>query len=293
MTSNSSNTVVPEFDGSPTIGAAIARLYALTGYLRTECPWDQKQSAVTIVPHTVEEAYEVAAAARAITNPSADGACSELEDELGDLLFQICFLAMWCSEHDPGIDLGTVADAVFDKLVERHPHVFGDAVAHNADEVRSTWDAVKAAKTERGIFAKVEPALPALQHAGKVQQRAARVGFDFGSALAAVAKIDEELAELRQAIFDAAAEGTIPAGEGDQPVRAIDNEIGDLLFSVVNVARLTRTDPDLALRESDARFRARIEGAEQLAAAAGDEWQHLPLAEQEAYYQAAKANQVS
>lgn len=282
-------------DGGEALGAAVAALADLTLVLRRECPWDQAQSAGTIVPHTLEEAYEVADVVREVEDAIAAGATpdlAELEEELGDLLFQVAFLAMWCGERDPSIDLGTVAGRIHAKLVRRHPHVFGDAAAAaDADEVRGTWERVKREREDRGLFEGIPRAMPALGRARKMQSRAAGVGFDFGSAREALAKVEEELDELRAAIDGAERAGTMARGERSAADPRVESEVGDLLFAVANVARLARVDPELALGRSSTTFQARVEGAVAQAEAAGETFADLNLAAQEAWYQRAKAEQ--
>src|SRR5579862_3740880 len=169
---------------------ALVELQELTERLRRDCPWDRQQTARTIVPHTVEEAYETADAAIA-------GDDAKLLDELGDLLFQVYFLAQLLSERGAG-DLEAVARNVTEKLVARHPHVFGDVEAKTAERVRENWERLKVDQEDRqGIFHDVPATLPALLLARKVQRRAAAAGFDYPDVAGALADLDEELAELR------------------------------------------------------------------------------------------------
>ena len=257
--------------------APLAELRELTRRLRAECPWDREQTAVTIVPHTVEEAYEVADAARA-------GDAAKLRDELGDLLFQVYFLSLLLEEQDEG-DLDDVARGVHEKLVRRHPHVFGEAEARTAGRVRERWEAIKTEEEgRRGVFHDVPGSLPALLLARKVQRRAAAVGYDWPSLEGPAAKVQEELDELVAELRRAGR----PAPE-TEPDRAVEAEIGDLLFTVVNLSRFVNVDPELALRGSAARFRERVERAEELAAEAGEAWTELDLDGQERWYERAKA----
>jgi MazG family protein len=253
---------------------ALVELQELTERLRRDCPWDREQTARTIVPHTVEEAYEVADAAVA-------GDDEKLRDELGDLLFQSYFLALLLSERGAG-DLEQVARGIHAKLVARHPHVFGDVEARTAGRVRENWERLKVEQEEReGIFHHVPEALPALLLARKVQRRAAAVGFDYPSSSAALADLDAELDELRAEIRGEPE----PEHEPDPRVAA---ELGDVLFACVNVARRLNVDPELELRAATGRFRARVEEAERLAEAEGQVWATLPVDAQDAYFDRAK-----
>jgi XTP/dITP diphosphohydrolase/tetrapyrrole methylase family protein/MazG family protein/ATP diphosphatase len=255
----------------------LVELRELTRRLRADCPWDREQTARTIVPHTVEEAYEVADAALA-DDPA------KLRDELGDLLFQVFFLTLLLEEQGEG-DLDQVARAVHDKLVRRHPHVFGDAEARTAARVRERWEAIKTEQEGReGIFHDVPAALPALLHARKLQRRAAATGYDWPSLDGPIAKVSEELGELLAELERAGR----PAPETEPDAR-VEAELGDLLFTVVNLSRFANVDPELALRATSGRFRARVERAEALAAAAGETWSALDLDGQERWYEAAKS----
>ncbi len=254
---------------------ALVELQTLTERLRRDCPWDREQTAKTIVPHTVEEAYEVADAA-------LRGDDAKLLDELGDLLFQSYFLALLLEERGAG-DLEQAARAIHTKLVSRHPHVFGEVEADTAGRVRSNWERIKREHEGReGVFHDVPETLPALLYARKAQRRAAAVGFEYPAVAGALADLDRELDELRAEL--PAAE---PAAETEPDAR-VAAELGDTLFAVVNVARRLNVDPELELRRATARFRHRIERAEELAAADGHDWTRLPLEEQDRYFDEAK-----
>jgi uncharacterized protein YabN with tetrapyrrole methylase and pyrophosphatase domain len=205
------------------ISEALGHLDALTRRLRAECPWDREQDERSIVPHTVEEAYELADAANA-------GDDAKLLDELGDVLFQVHFLALLLEERGAG-DLAAVAEHCRQKLIRRHPHVFGDVEAESAGEVLRNWDQIKATEAGRepGIFGEVPENLPALLYARKVQRRAATAGL----------------------IAPAPAPGTIDRDGAFE-------EIGERLFAAVDEARRRRVDPELALRAAAQRFRDRL-----------------------------------
>lgn len=243
------------------LSEALLELQELTERLRRDCPWDREQTARTIVPHTVEEAYEVADAALAEDD-------ARLLDELGDLLFQVYFLALLLQERGVG-DLESAARLIHEKLVRRHPHVFGDVEADTPVRVKENWDRIKREQEGReGVFHHVPDALPGLLYARKAQQRARAVGFEYPDAAAALADLDDELRELKDDLGG--------------------RELGDVLFAAVNVARHLDVDPELALRQATDRFRARVEEAERLAAAAGENWSELPLTEQDRYFDLAK-----
>lgn len=289
-------TPIPELerrDGGGPIGAAVAALWELTHVLRRECPWDQVQTAATIVPHTMEEAWEVADVARAaqrIVDAGETPELAEFEDELGDLLFQVCFLAMWCGEHDRTIDMGSVATRVFEKLVRRHPHVFGEAeMPDDANAVLTQWDQVKRDREARGLFDGIPDAMPAVARARKVQTRAAGVGFEYGDVRAALADLEDEVRELREAIDAADAAGTLPDGATAPPDPHTESELGDVIYAAVDVARFLRVDPEIATREATRTFQRRVERAVELAAADGGDFTQLPVDQQEAWYQVAKA----
>jgi MazG family protein len=257
--------------------AAAGALLDLTAVLRRECPWDRAQTATSIVPHTVEEAYEVADAVREA------GLSPKLIDELGDLLFQTTFLALLCEEAGVA-EWGDVALGVAAKLRLRHPWVFGAQSADSAGEARNQWEDVKVESEGReGIFHDIPRALPALLEARKIQRRAAAIGFEYATAADAFADLESELAELRAEV----ASGEEPEAERE-PLAAVLGELGDVLFACVNVARRHNCDPELALRAATARFRERVELAEQLAEDEGVAFRAVGTPQQEHYYQAAK-----
>src|SRR5689334_21614229 len=269
---------------------ALGRLDELTRRLRRECPWDREQDERSIVPHTVEEAYELADAANR-------GDDAKLLDELGDVLFQVHFLSLLLEERGAGT-MADVAEHCRQKLIRRHPHVFpeGDPEGplpdqtagpdaprrtllqvEHAGEVLRNWDAIKQTEAGRepGIFGEVPDNLPGPLYARKVQRRAASTGFDFDHI--PYEAVRGELDELE-------------AGE-DREARF--HEVGDVLFAAVYLARKLKDDPELALRAAADRFRGRVEGAETLAASDGAEWNDLEPDAQLAYYARARLNEES
>jgi nucleoside triphosphate diphosphatase len=250
------------------VAAALARLDALTRRLRRECPWDREQDARSIVPHTVDEAYELADAADR-------GDDAKMLDELGDVLFQVHFLSLLLEERGAG-DLAQVAEHCRQKLIRRHPHVFGKVQARTAGQVLRNWDEIKRSEPgrEEGTFGEVPENLPALLHARKVQRRAASTGFDVDRV--PYDAVSGELEELEAA-----------GGGRDGAFR----EVGDLLFAAVSVARKLHVDPELALRSASGRFRGAVESAERLAAQSGAEWDALAPDEKLSYYAQARFSQ--
>jgi XTP/dITP diphosphohydrolase/tetrapyrrole methylase family protein/MazG family protein/ATP diphosphatase len=252
--------------GSPEIQQSLERLDAITRRLRKECPWDREQDERTIVPHTLEEAYELADAAHRRDD-------RKLLDELGDVLFQVHFLALLLEERGAG-DLAQVAEHCTEKLIRRHPHVFGETQADSAQEVLRNWDRIKQGEAgrEQGVFGEVPENLPAPLYARKVQRRAASSGFDFPGVQPMFDAIRDELVELEA------------ASSPDERF----HELGDVLFAAVGAARKLRVDPELALRAAADRFRARVSAGGELAASDGRNWNDLGPDEQLAYYARAR-----
>jgi ATP diphosphatase len=249
----------------PATATALGRLIAIMARLRdpeTGCPWDVAQTFATIAPYTIEEAYEVADACAAGDLPA-------LKDELGDLLLQVVFHARMAEEQD-AFAFADVADAISAKMIRRHPHVFGDAPRTSG---HGQWEAIKAEERKSGpvdpsALAGVAVALPALMRAEKLQKRAARTGFDWPDAADARAKILEELDEI----------------DGAPDAAALEEEVGDLLFSAVNFARKLGVDPETALRAANAKFERRFRGMEALA----EDFVALSLEDKEALWQQVK-----
>lgn len=219
----------------------------------TGCPWDLEQRFETIVPHTLEEAYEVA---EAIEN----GDLNELRDELGDLLFQVVFYTR-LGEEQGAFDFNQVVDGIVEKLVRRHPHVFGDATVTDAAAQTQAWERQKAEERARkhgkGTLAGIATTLPAITRAMKLQKRAARVGFDWPDISPIYDKVREELGELKEEV-----------DQGGSQAR-IEEEMGDLIFACTNLARHAKVDPETALRRSNRKFERRFARMEALAAERG------------------------
>jgi ATP diphosphatase len=265
---------------SPTPERPLQRLLAVMQRLRAPdgCPWDREQTFATLAPFAIEEAYEVADAAERHD-------MEHLKDELGDLLFQVIFHAQLAAEAGH-FDFDAVTTAILDKLVRRHPYVFGAESAAGLKQPRSAaaqsvvWEDTKAAERAADAQANAAPsalngvplALPALLRAGKLSRRAARVGFDFEHARETADKVAEELAEVRQATASA----------------HVFEEVGDLLFAAANLARKLDVDAEAALRAANIKFERRFRGMEQLAAQRGENLANLGLAAQEALWQEVK-----
>ena len=231
------------------------------------CPWDREQTHASLRATMLEEAYEVLEAIDEQSMP-------KLREELGDVLLQVLMQSVIADEAGE-FTVGDVADAVREKLVRRHPHVFGSTVVSGADEVVRNWEALKAEEYGReSALDGVQRSLPALQWAWSLQRRAANVGFDWPDVEGALEKVHEELEELRQA----------------PTVEAREEEFGDLLFTLVNVARKLGMNPEDALRGTTGRFEARFRMMEQAARADGRTLKDLPLQELDQYWEAAKRN---
>jgi ATP diphosphatase len=263
-------------------GDAFERLVAIMARLRdpvSGCPWDVEQTFKTIAPYTIEEAYEVADACE---RDDMDA----LVDELGDLLLQVVFHARMAEEAS-AFDAAAVCAAISDKMVRRHPHVFGgDASIDSAEAQTRSWEAQKAAERAAaadrrgdeppGALDGVAAGLPALTRALKLQKRAARVGFDWPDTASVVAKLDEELDEFR---------AEVAIGDRDR----LTDELGDVLFSLVNVARKLDLDADAALRAANAKFDRRFRAMERAVRGKGRDMANSDLTEMEFHWQAAKS----
>ncbi|GAC1656624.1 MAG: nucleoside triphosphate pyrophosphohydrolase [Acidobacteriaceae bacterium] len=251
--------------------AIMARLRAPGG-----CPWDREQTFDSIKPYTLEETYEVFAAIE-------ERDWQELRGELGDLLLQVLFYSEMAQEAGH-FSLDEVLDTLSDKLVRRHPHVFGDVEAAHSDEVLRNWEAIK--KQERGedasmrtpLLDSVSRKMPALQEAEKINRKAAKTGFDWENVDGIVQKLKEEADELAE---------ELQAGDRER----LEDEIGDLFFTVVNLARYLKVDPESALRRSNAKFRRRFGELERGAWDAGKEVGDLSLGEMDAIWKQVKQSE--
>ena len=260
---------------------AIDELVEIMACLRDRdsgCPWDREQTSASLVPFTIEEAYEVADAIDR-------GARDDLRDELGDLLFQVVFHAQIAAEGGD-FDLAAVARGLAAKLVRRHPHVFADAASPDARAQAAAWEGHKAteraARGQRGISSRLDGvalALPAMTRAYKLQKRAAEVGFDWRETSAVLGAVEEELAEVREAL----------SRGSEATSAALMEEIGDLIFACVNLARFVGMDPEMVLRRANSKFEARFRFIERRLANAGRGLSDADLAEMDALWDEAKA----
>ncbi|MDG4885400.1 nucleoside triphosphate pyrophosphohydrolase [Mesorhizobium sp. WSM4884] len=266
----------------------ISRLIEIMAALRapkTGCPWDIEQNFSTIAPYTIEEAYEVADAI-------ARGDLDDLREELGDLLLQVVYHAQMAQEAGE-FAFGDVVEAITTKMIRRHPHVFGDEKARSAGMAKGMWEKIKAAEKAdkrnariargldpedhgKGYLDSVPVALPALTRALKLQEKAARVGFDWSEAAPILDKIEEEIGELREAL-----------AKGD--AAPIKDEFGDMLFAIVNLGRHLKLDPEASLSGTNEKFRSRFHYVEQALEASGRSLEKATLDEMETLWQQAKS----
>ena len=278
--------IMSDIPSSPPPRNAIRHLLTIMARLRDPaggCPWDQEQTFGSIAPYTIEEAYEVADAIER-------GNMEDLKEELGDLLLQVVFHARM-AEEDGLFDFDAVAEAIAEKMVRRHPHVFADSKEATAAAQTQSWEAHKAAERaakartngrqpkDPSVLDDVTVALPALSRATTLQRRAARVGFDWTTLEPVLAKIDEELAELRHEITTG----------GTQ--ERLEDELGDLFFAAANLARHLKVDAETALRHANAKFERRFRHVERALAAQGRPLENASLEEMEAAWQTVKATE--
>jgi MazG family protein len=288
----------------PTTGERFERAVAIMARLRAPggCPWDREQTFDSIKPYTLEETYEVL---EAIDNRDWD----ELPGELGDLLLQVLFYAQMAKDQGT-FSIDEVLDRLSTKLVDRHPHVFGDVTAETSSEVLRNWQALKAEEKKKkagadkkdpepeSVLAGVSTAMPALMEAYKLSSRAAQVGFDWPNVDGLFEKLQEETAELQQGLEEFPAPGPRPHGRGvagasGQQVpealrQHLEEEVGDLFFVLVNIARYLSLDPESALRKTNRKFKRRFQWIEQQLSASGRGPQQASMTELESLWQQAK-----
>jgi len=247
----------------------------------TGCPWDIKQDFSSIVPHTIEEAYEVA---DAVMDAVEHQDFSELEKELGDLLFQVIFYSQLGHEQKK-LDFDSVVSAICEKLIRRHPHVFGDKSLNTDAEIKATWENEKAKERQQkstndkiSILADIPKNLPALSQAAKIQKRCSHVGFDWHNIEDVFAKVVEEVEEVK-----------IEIAQNDP--EALAEELGDLMFAVVNLCRHAKKDPEQLLRQANQKFTKRFHGVEKQVENSGVEFEQHSLETLEAYWQQVKINE--
>jgi MazG family protein len=288
----------------PTTGQRFERAVAIMERLRAPggCPWDREQTFDTIKPYTLEETYEVL---EAIDNRD----WPELAGELGDLLLQVLFYAEMANEQG-SFSIDDVLDRLSTKLVDRHPHVFGDVKADTSDQVKRNWEALKdeerkkkegktiAKDEKRSILAGVSSKMPSLLEAQKISSRAAQIGFDWPDVEGLFDKLREETDELREHLKEFPAPGPRPQGRGvagsgrtvvpEQLQEKVEEEVGDLFFVLVNIARYLSVDPESALRKTNRKFRRRFQWMEERLHASGRSAEDAPVEELESLWQKAK-----
>lgn len=252
---------------------ALGRIIDTLDILRVKCPWDAKQTNESLRPNTVEEVYELAQAL-------LDDDATNIRKELGDVLLHVLFYSKIGDEKGQ-FDIADVADALNDKLIFRHPHVFGEVHVDNAEQVTQNWEQLKLKEKEgnHSVLAGVPAALPALIKAYRVQEKAANIGFDWESPEQVWEKVDEELDEVRQAIAN-----------GDR--QDMEGEFGDLLFSVVNAARLYGVTPENALERTNRKFMARFNYVEDQVREKGRKLSDMTLGELDALWNEAKCKGI-
>lgn len=266
---------------SPNAETSLRALIDIMAALRhpeTGCAWDLKQTHASIAPYTIEEAYEVAEAIE-------QGSSETLRDELGDLLLQVIFQAR-IGEESGDFDLAAIADSITAKMIRRHPHIFGDVTYASEAEQRDAWEAIKAAerheKDEGGLLDGIATTLPPVTRAVKLQKRAARVGFDWTDPAPVIAKVHEELDEVKEELANT------PRHQD-----RLEDEIGDLLFAVVNLARKSNIDPDQALARTNAKFTRRFTAIEDRAKAEAIDLEKAGLDRMEHWWTEIKQNEKS
>lgn len=246
---------------------AFQRLLNIMDYLRAQCPWDKKQTMQSLRHLTIEETYELGDAI-------LDNDLQEVKKELGDLLLHIVFYAKIGSETGD-FDIADVANGVCEKLIIRHPHIYGDVKVDNEEDVKRNWEKIKLKEGNKSVLGGVPKSLPALVKASRIQDKAAGVGFDWDNIDDVFAKVKEEIEELHAEVKA-------------QKHTAIEAEFGDVLFSLINYARFLKVNPEDALERTNKKFIARFQYLERKAAESGKSLRDMTLAEMETYWQEAK-----
>ncbi|WP_454966462.1 nucleoside triphosphate pyrophosphohydrolase [Capnocytophaga leadbetteri] len=246
---------------------AFQRLLNIMDDLRTQCPWDKKQTMQSLRHLTIEETYELGDAI-------LDNDLQEVKKELGDLLLHIVFYAKIGSETGD-FDIADVANGVCEKLIIRHPHIYGDVKVDNEEDVKRNWEKIKLKEGNKSVLGGVPKSLPALVKASRIQDKAAGIGFDWDNIDDVFAKVKEEIEELHAEVKA-------------QKHTAIEAEFGDVLFSLINYARFLKVNPEDALERTNKKFIARFQYLERKAAESGKSLRDMTLAEMEAYWQEAK-----
>ncbi|MCB0738515.1 MAG: nucleoside triphosphate pyrophosphohydrolase [Bacteroidetes bacterium] len=248
---------------------AFGKLLDVMDNLRAKCPWDRKQTNETLRPLTIEETYELADAILAKND-------QEIKKELGDILLHIVFYAKIGSEQN-GWDMADVCNAIVEKLIYRHPHIYGDVLVQNEDDVKSNWEKLKLKEGKKSIFEGVPNSMPSMVKAIRLQEKAKGVGFEWPNSAGAIAKMREELDELEQAL-------KFPENE-----KAIESEFGDFLFSVINTSRYFNVNSDNALERTNRKFKSRFEHIENRCREIGKEISDMTLNEMDEFWEEAKS----
>lgn len=251
---------------------AFGRLLDIMDDLRAGCPWDRKQTMETLRPLTIEETYELGDAI-------LDQDLSEVKKEIGDIMLHMVFYAK-IGEEKEAFDMADVLESIAEKLIHRHPHIYGDTVAEDEETVKANWESLKLKEGKKSVLEGVPKSLPAMVKATRIQEKARGAGFDWDNSAQVLAKMEEELAELKAEIAQSDA-------------KKMENEFGDLLFSMINVARFLKIDPESALERTNKKFIQRFQYMEAQAKKADKALADYKLEELEAFWQAAKGEELS
>ena len=252
---------------------SFAKLLEIMDTLREKCPWDRKQTNLSLKPNTIEEVYELAQAIE-------DDDVEDIKKELGDLLLHIVFYAKIGQENNQ-FDVKSVIDSLCEKLIRRHPHIYGERVAETADDVRKTWEQIKLTEGRKGVLSGVPRGLESLIKAYRLQEKAAGVGFDWNNAEDTWSKVEEEIGELKDEVAKA------------ENKERISEEFGDLLFAMINYARKMEINPSHSLEQTNKKFIRRFEYIEQVAESKGISLTDMSLEQMEELWQRAKTEKKS